>query len=142
MCQEWKLNSGMRQIRFPESSISDLIFTKSSNGLWLGGFCETISAHTHKGICTWPAEPTPYSFEVVLGVAVPPKHYLVPTQLCLTWTTAITSSQASYFSFASFSTEQQSGSLKTRHIPLPFYSRVSKSFYFLRIKAEFLRVKA
>lgn len=119
MCQEWKLNSGMRQIRFPESSISDLIFTKSSNGLWLAGFCETISAHTHTGICTWPAEPTPYSFEVVLGVAVPPKHYLVPTQLCLTWTTAITSSQASYFSFASFSQSSRVALSKqdTSHFP-------------------------
>lgn len=141
MCQEWKLNSGMRQMRFPESSISDVIFTKSSNGLWLAGFCKTIGSHPY--VCLRLASrANPYSFEVVLGVAVPPKHYSVPHSYASPGRLPSPPGRPLTSPLLHFLQSSQSGSLKTRQIPLPFYSKVSKASYFLRIKAEFLRVKA
>lgn len=41
--------------------------------------------------------------------------------------------------FLHFPQRSQSGSFVTRQIPLPFYSKISKASYFLRVKAEFLQ---
>lgn len=126
---EWKLNSGMRQIRFPESSISDLIFKNHQRAVDLQ---DSAKSQVNTPTCVfapgqqrWPPTCT-WSGS---GCGVPPKRYISSTWLPSPPRRLPISSLASFF---------QSDSIETSQFPLSFYSNASKPSHFLREKAGFL----
>lgn len=140
MHREWKLNSGMRQMRSVESSISDLIFTKSSKSLWLAGFCKA-TGNNPTFISTWTAEPTPTFTWSGAGCSCPtrawpgswhcyisprwppspPGRFLLPPLPC-------------------FPQSSQSASFETSQIPHPLCSKASKTPHFTHSKSRILTV--